>query len=141
MLNPEIFRQYDIRGIAGKDMTEEDVKLLGRGIGSYLVGQGNSYIAVGRDCRETGESYSKQLIEGLMQFGEQEPPPGSVALLVFQMDADPNEFIVVAVAESEEAYRASAESPEQHERFLEMMRYLAAEPEWNDGQVVTYVTA
>jgi phosphomannomutase/phosphoglucomutase len=69
MLNPEIFRQYDIRGIAGKDMTEEDVKLLGRGIGSYLAAQGNSYIAVGRDCRETAVSYSKQLIAGLTSTG------------------------------------------------------------------------
>jgi quinol monooxygenase YgiN len=68
------------------------------------------------------------------------PPPGSVALLVFQMDADPNEFILVAVAENEETYRANAESPEQHEVFLEMMQYLEAEPEWNDGQVVTYLT-
>jgi hypothetical protein len=79
-------------------------------------------------------------IDGLMRFGEAEPP-GSVALLVFQLDADPNEFILVAAAESEEAYRAIAESPEQHERFLEMMQYLEAEPEWNDGAVVTYMTA
>jgi quinol monooxygenase YgiN len=78
-------------------------------------------------------------VDGLMAFGnESDPPPGSVALLVFQMDADPNEFIMVAVAESEEAYRAIAESPEQHERFLEMMQYLEAEPEWNDGAVIEY---
>jgi phosphomannomutase / phosphoglucomutase len=69
MLNPEIFRQYDIRGIAGKDMTEEDVRLLGQGIGTYLSRQGNTYIAVGRDCRETADSYSKQLIEGLTSTG------------------------------------------------------------------------
>ena len=31
MLNSEIFRQYDIRGIAGKDLDEEDVVLLGKG--------------------------------------------------------------------------------------------------------------
>jgi quinol monooxygenase YgiN len=78
-------------------------------------------------------------IDGLMEFAnEDEAPPGSVALLVFQMDADPNEFIVVAVAESEEAYRANAESPEQHEQFLRMMQYLEAEPEWNDGAVVVH---
>ena len=44
MLNPEIFRQYDIRGIAGKDMTEEDVKQLGRGIATYLAQQGFSNV-------------------------------------------------------------------------------------------------
>ena len=69
MLNPEIFRQYDIRGIAGKDMTEEDVKQLGRGIGTYLARQGNRYIVVGRDCRVTSDAYSRALISGLTATG------------------------------------------------------------------------
>lgn len=69
MLNPEIFRQYDIRGIAGKDMTQADVKLLGQGIGTYLAGQGNTFVAVGRDCRKTADSYSEQLICGLTSTG------------------------------------------------------------------------
>ena len=36
-MNPEIFREYDIRGIAGKDMTEEEVFLLGKGIGDVFT--------------------------------------------------------------------------------------------------------
>jgi phosphomannomutase/phosphoglucomutase len=69
MLNPEIFRQYDIRGIAGKDMLEEDVTALGKGIGTYLQQQGNRFIAVGRDCRVTSEVYSERLIAGLAASG------------------------------------------------------------------------
>ncbi len=69
MLNPEIFRQYDIRGIAGKDMTDEDVELLGKGIGTYLARQGNTFIAVGHDCRETADSYTERVIDGLMSVG------------------------------------------------------------------------
>lgn len=69
MLNPEIFRQYDIRGIAGEDMTEADVALLGRGIGTYLQQQGNRFVAVGRDCRLTSDSYSRQLMAGLVATG------------------------------------------------------------------------
>jgi phosphomannomutase/phosphoglucomutase len=69
MLNPEIFRQYDIRGIAGKDMNDADVALVGKGIGTYLARQGNTYIAVGHDCRVTAESYTKQLIAGLTATG------------------------------------------------------------------------
>ncbi|MGD9212967.1 MAG: phosphomannomutase/phosphoglucomutase [Desulfobacteraceae bacterium] len=68
-MNPEIFRQYDIRGIAGKDMTEEDVTELGLGIGTFLIGQGHHNITVGRDCRTTSDSYSQQLIEGLTATG------------------------------------------------------------------------
>ncbi len=69
MLNPEIFRQYDIRGIAGKDMEPGDVALLGRGIGTYLARQGNTFIAVGRDCRQTSDSYTEHLIAGLTATG------------------------------------------------------------------------
>ncbi len=69
MMNPEIFRQYDIRGIAGKDMTETDVIELGQGIGTFLIGQGHHHVTVGRDCRTTSESYSRQLIQGLTSTG------------------------------------------------------------------------
>jgi phosphomannomutase/phosphoglucomutase len=69
MLNPEIFRKYDIRGIAGKDMDEADVILLGKGIGTYLVGQGKRRITVGRDCRVTSDAYAARLIEGLIATG------------------------------------------------------------------------
>lgn len=69
MINPEIFRQYDIRGIAGKDMTEENVAELGQGIGTFMIGQGYRNITVGRDCRITSESYSQQLIQGLIATG------------------------------------------------------------------------
>jgi phosphomannomutase/phosphoglucomutase len=69
MLNPEIFRQYDIRGIAGTDMDLHDVLLLGKGIGTYLRRAGNTTISVGRDCRLTSDDYAGQLIEGLKSTG------------------------------------------------------------------------
>jgi phosphomannomutase/phosphoglucomutase len=69
MLNPEIFRQYDIRGIAGKDMDEADVVALGRGIGTYLQRQSKTYIAVGRDCRVSSDAYAQRMAEGLTAAG------------------------------------------------------------------------
>lgn len=71
MLNPEIFRQYDIRGVAGTDITEADVLLLGKGIGTYLQKCGKGTIAVGRDCRVTSDAYGRSLIEGLTTTGIQ----------------------------------------------------------------------
>ncbi len=68
-MNPEMFREYDIRGITGKDMTEDDVVLIGKGIGTYFQKQGNRKITVGRDCRETSDSYSDKLIQGLTSTG------------------------------------------------------------------------
>jgi phosphomannomutase/phosphoglucomutase len=69
MMNPEIFREYDIRGIAGKDMDEEDVALIGKGVGTYLRRQGHTDITVGRDCRLTSDRYSERLIQGLRSVG------------------------------------------------------------------------
>jgi phosphomannomutase / phosphoglucomutase len=69
MLNPQMFREYDIRGIAGKDMDTADVVSIGKGIGTYLRRQGNTDITVGRDCRVTSDLYSEKLIEGLLSTG------------------------------------------------------------------------
>jgi len=68
-MNPEMFREYDIRGIAGKDMTEADVVNIGKGVGTFLRNHGRSQINVGRDCRLTSDVYSEKLIEGLMSTG------------------------------------------------------------------------
>jgi phosphomannomutase/phosphoglucomutase len=64
-MNPEIFREYDIRGIAGKDMTEEEVFVLGKGMGTYLKRLGCTKLNVGQDCRVTSDAYAKQIIQGL----------------------------------------------------------------------------
>ncbi len=68
-MNSEMFREYDIRGIAGKDMTDTDVELIGKGIGTFLNQNNCSRITVGRDCRISSDSYVKRLIEGLMATG------------------------------------------------------------------------
>ena len=64
-----MFREYDIRGIAGKDMDASDVVRIGKGIGTYLRRQGNTDITVGRDCRVTSDQYSEKLIQGLLATG------------------------------------------------------------------------
>jgi phosphomannomutase / phosphoglucomutase len=68
-MNPEMFREYDIRGIAGKDMTEEDVLLIGKGVGSFLKARGCSKLNVGQDCRLSSKRYSEKIIEGLRSTG------------------------------------------------------------------------
>ncbi len=68
-MTPDIFREYDIRGIAGKDITSDDVILLGKGIGTFLAQHKCFKLTVGRDCRLTSDSYSEKLIEGLLSTG------------------------------------------------------------------------
>jgi len=68
-MNPEIFREYDIRGIAGKDMTDAEVELIGKGVGTYLQNRGHSKLTVGRDCRMTSDTYARKIISGLRAAG------------------------------------------------------------------------
>ena len=65
------------------------------------------------------------------------PLPGLVATYVYQMDRDPREFFLVVMFESKEAYVANAQDPRQHEDYLRLMTFLAAEPEWNDGEIIS----
>lgn len=62
--------------------------------------------------------------------------PGVVGELMYRMDADPDEYFMVAVFDSRESYRANAEDPAQHERFLAMRALLQSDPEWHDGEIV-----
>jgi phosphomannomutase/phosphoglucomutase len=68
-MNPEIFREYDIRGIAGKDMTDDDVLIIGKAVGTYLKQRGHTKLNVGRDCRTTSDRYAEKIIEGLLSTG------------------------------------------------------------------------
>ena len=68
-MNIEMFREYDIRGIAGKDMSEDDVLLIGKGIGSFFYKNGCKRLTVGRDCRVSSDRYAEMLINGLMSTG------------------------------------------------------------------------
>ena len=66
--------------------------------------------------------------------------PGHIETLLYTMDADPNTLMLVVLFESREAYRANAASADQHADYLTMRSFLAAEPEWNDGEAVFFWT-
>lgn len=68
-INPTIYREYDIRGIADVDFSIGFAELLGRALGSTLREKGEQTIAVGRDCRLTSEKYTKALVQGLRRSG------------------------------------------------------------------------
>ena len=60
----EIFRAYDIRGIAGKTLTADAVHAVGRALGSMA-----QEFAVGRDGRDSGPGLVAALSDGLRQSG------------------------------------------------------------------------
>ena len=68
-VRPEIFREYDIRGIAGRDLTSDSVEIIGRGIGTLLRRAGKQTITVGRDCRPSSDGFRDALVSGLGAAG------------------------------------------------------------------------
>jgi phosphomannomutase/phosphoglucomutase len=50
-MNPRVFREYDIRGVADADFPDDFVADLGRATGAYFAAIGARRVTLGRDCR------------------------------------------------------------------------------------------
>lgn len=69
MVNPLIFREYDIRGVVGRDLTEETVLVVGRAFGTYLRDRGQRVATLGRDCRTSSPEFAAAIARGLTSCG------------------------------------------------------------------------
>ncbi len=69
MINPYIFREYDIRGVVDQDLTDEVVEQIGKGFSTYITEQGAKSVSVGGDVRLSTNRFLKQLIKGLTSSG------------------------------------------------------------------------
>ena len=68
-MNPEIYREYDIRGVIGEDIKEDEFIILGKGFGTYFKGSGKRKIVLGRDCRLSSTKIRDEVTEGLISTG------------------------------------------------------------------------
>jgi phosphomannomutase/phosphoglucomutase len=68
-LNSKIFREYDIRGIADRDLTPFVVEGIGRAVATYVRNRGGKTLALGRDCRVSSERIFRSLLTGLLESG------------------------------------------------------------------------
>ena len=68
-MNPDVFREYDVRGVVDKDLTQDFVYLLGRAIGVYAVRHGVRTMALGRDCRLSSDLYQDAVGRGIRSAG------------------------------------------------------------------------
>ena len=68
-MNPRVFREYDIRGVAEKDFPDDFVTDLGRAIGTALGDDGARTITLGRDCRLSSPRIHAALRTGLLSTG------------------------------------------------------------------------
>jgi phosphomannomutase/phosphoglucomutase len=64
-----IFREYDIRGVYGTDLTEEIAQGLGCAFGTEMLESGGKIISLGYDIRLSSPSLRSALLSGLLSTG------------------------------------------------------------------------
>jgi phosphomannomutase/phosphoglucomutase len=65
----QIFREYDIRGVADRDLTDELGHALGLALATMLPAGPKKRLALARDCRVSGERLHAALTRGLVDGG------------------------------------------------------------------------
>ena len=69
MLNPHIFRAYDVRGRVGDDVNPDVFRQVGRAYATLIRRNGGRTIAVGQDNRESSDGLKAGFIEGVRAAG------------------------------------------------------------------------
>jgi len=78
-MNRSVFRAYDIRGVADRDLTDDFVVDLGRALGTQVRRRGEGVLALGRDCRVHSPRLHQALLSGLLSTGVRVLDVGIVA--------------------------------------------------------------
>ncbi len=68
-INSHMFREYDIRGIAGEDLNAREAELIGKAFGTYCKNSGEKTVLVARDARLSSPSLTAGLIAGITSTG------------------------------------------------------------------------
>src|SRR5690349_3670124 len=67
--HPTSLREYDIRGVVGKTLSEADSEAIGRSFGTLVRRRGGRKVAVGRDGRDSSPLLEAALVKGLNASG------------------------------------------------------------------------
>ncbi len=81
MANPHIFRQYDIRGVVGADVTTDVAEQIGRAFTTLVrreLGQDSPVLALGRDNRLSSNDLADAVKRGMLSAGAQVIDVGTV---------------------------------------------------------------
>lgn len=87
-----VFRSYDIRGLAGSEITRDFATQLGKAIGTRILNEGGDSVFVGRDGRASSPEFCQALIDGILSTGTN----------VGELGLVPSPLLYYAIATSEE---------------------------------------
>ncbi|MGP0629957.1 phosphomannomutase/phosphoglucomutase [Nitrospina sp. 32_T5] len=68
-MNPQIFREYDIRGLVEQDLAPENVELIGKAIGTYFRRHNKKTLSLGWDIRASSKEFRVILTRALNATG------------------------------------------------------------------------
>jgi len=69
LINPEILREYDIRGIFNNSLTLRDISLIASKISSLLISNNHKKLIIGHDGRESSLQIKNTLINKFISYG------------------------------------------------------------------------
>src|SRR2546426_10164067 len=69
MLNPHVFRAYDVRGLVGSDINPDVFRQVGRAYATMIRRNGGRRVAVGRDNRLSSNDLKGGFVEGARAGG------------------------------------------------------------------------
>ena len=69
MINNEILREYDIRGIYGSSLTKKDIEVIGKSLSSLMINKGMTDIIIGHDGRDSSLEIKNLLIDSIRNLG------------------------------------------------------------------------
>src|SRR5437870_6483431 len=69
MLNPHVFRAYDVRGLVGQDINPGVFRQVGRAYATLIRRDGGRRVAVGQDNRVSSAALKAAFVEGVRAAG------------------------------------------------------------------------
>jgi quinol monooxygenase YgiN len=95
------------------------------------------YGTVARMRVKPGQEEALQALNERWLREHQPEARGFIADYVLKSERVPGEWFVLSIFASEEHYRKNAADPEQHRQYEQLRTLLEADPEWNDGEIIT----
>ncbi len=94
------------------------------------------YGTVARMQVRPGQEEAVQAFSERWRRERQPEAKGFIAEYVLKSERSPGEWYALVVFDTEEHYRQNAADPEQHRHYERLRALLAADPEWNDGEIM-----
>lgn len=139
-VNPQIFRQYDIRGIYGDELTELTAHSIGKAFGTLTKRSGEKNAVVGYDDRISSYPLKNALIKGIISSGVNVIDCGTIitpALYYARIYYGTNAGVMVTASHNPPEYNGfkicSADGSTLYGDQLQQMRSMIEEEDFETG--------